>query len=246
VFLLHSGVHGRDVGGHLAMDTTSPRGMTVAVALSSFAVASVALLAARLSKTPFSARLRLGPGSLSTWQTAAVILGACGLGLGLGSLREMAHLDSKTILAVQQSLRAAEVTTLIPLAIAIAIGAPFAEETFFRGYVQTRLRARWGTPVGVTVVAILFGVFHMDPVQGLYAFGIGLYLGWAADMAGSIRPAIGGHLANNTLSLLPAFVGESALRKPTTGEGIVYAVVGFAVMAGAIVFVTRGASSGST
>lgn len=52
--------------------------------------------------------------------------------------------------------------------------------------------------------ALLFGILHMNIVQGCYAFGIGLLLGWVAWRTGSVRASIGVHLV---IKLLLVFRG---------------------------------------
>jgi membrane protease YdiL (CAAX protease family) len=86
----------------------------------------------------------------------------------------------------------------------IALMPGVCEEIFFRGYVQTRLVARWGRWPGIVVSALAFGVIHLDPMQGLFAFVSGLYLGWMAETFGGVRPGVVAHAANNAIFVLSA------------------------------------------
>jgi membrane protease YdiL (CAAX protease family) len=76
------------------------------------------------------------------------------------------------------------------------------EELFFRGYLQTRLVARWGRWTGIALTALAFGLVHMDWVHSTFAFLLGLWLGWMTERAGSIRPAMLVHGANNLLAMV--------------------------------------------
>ena len=54
----------------------------------------------------------------------------------------------------------------------------------------------------VIVQAILFGVMHMNMLQGAGAFLIGLYLGFVAIRTQSIWPCVVAHALNNFLSAM--------------------------------------------
>jgi uncharacterized protein len=77
-----------------------------------------------------------------------------------------------------------------------------AEELLFRGYIQTRLVARWGDMWGVFWTALMFGMSHLDLMQGLYAVAVGCMLGIITVRSGSIVPAMICHAANNLFSTL--------------------------------------------
>jgi membrane protease YdiL (CAAX protease family) len=82
--------------------------------------------------------------------------------------------------------------------------AGVGEELFFRGFLQTRLRQRWGVWPAICVTALAFGILHYDPVHSVMAFGMGVFLGWLVERTGSIRPAIAAHVLNNTAWILAA------------------------------------------
>lgn len=68
---------------------------------------------------------------------------------------------------------------------------PLVEETGFRGLGLTYLR-RAGIPFWAAnlIQAVLFGVFHLNIVQGIYAGILGLVLGYLADHYRSLAPAM--------------------------------------------------------
>lgn len=75
--------------------------------------------------------------------------------------------------------------------------APFAEELVFRGVTLRQARKClpfWGANL---MQAFLFGVFHMNLIQGVYAFALGLILGYICEKSGSIYNAILLHLLFN-------------------------------------------------
>jgi membrane protease YdiL (CAAX protease family) len=61
------------------------------------------------------------------------------------------------------------------LAMALVVGV--FESIFFRGFLQTRLEARFGPVVGVAVAAALYGLYHVGYGMGLSEIGFLLGLG---------------------------------------------------------------------
>lgn len=108
------------------------------------------------------------------------------------------------------SARIFERRTQLEVIIVVAgatLAAPVCEEIFFRGFMQ---RAFAEAPRGIVVTAVVFSAFHMDPVGFLARFELGVLFGLLAWRAGSIWPAIGAHLANNTVSSVLYFLGEKS------------------------------------
>ena len=77
--------------------------------------------------------------------------------------------------------------------------APIAEEIIFRGLIFRY--ARHAIPFWAANIwqALLFGVFHMNLVQGVYAFTIGLFLGWVCHRGRGIKYSIPIHIIFNIL-----------------------------------------------
>ena len=82
---------------------------------------------------------------------------------------------------------------------------PLVEELAFRG-IATTLLLRGGAPfvVANALQALAFGAFHMDPVQGSYAFIMGFVLGYLVRHYGSLFPAV---LAHAVFNLMGTFGG---------------------------------------
>lgn len=126
--------------------------------------------------------------------------------------------------------------SILPTIAAVLI-APFGEELLFRGVVyhyasnmvrdmQDRRRAFYLANV---VQALAFGIFHGNLIQGVYAFGLGLLLGYMRERFGSVWASAAGHIIINGCS---AFLWEPlALCMPDSL--LVYAVaaaVSFSIM----------------
>ncbi len=62
--------------------------------------------------------------------------------------------------------------------IMIAVAAPILEEILFRGVILRALLKKYSPWKAILISALVFGVFHMNPWQFLYATVLGLYLGY--------------------------------------------------------------------
>jgi len=75
--------------------------------------------------------------------------------------------------------------------------AGICEETGFRGYMQVPLEERYGPVAGITIVSILFTVFHLNQAWAgpvlLQIFALGVLFGILAYASGSLIPSIIGH-----------------------------------------------------
>jgi membrane protease YdiL (CAAX protease family) len=188
------------------------------------ALLAVTLVGARILRprgSTSTALLRAGPSRASPLGMVAAAVGMTGLSLACGSLVDLAGLQDEGVMATIALALSGSSPLRMVLAIAsIAVAPAIAEETFFRGLFQTRLRARLGPWLSIVLTAAAFGLFHVDPVQGSLAFVAGIFLGWLAERAGSIRPGIAAHAVNNAFFVvLASFAtpGAQAGRGTTAG-----------------------------
>jgi hypothetical protein len=154
-------------------------------------------------------RLRLVPGRETGDQLAAMIVGTLALGQVLDSATMLAGLGNRGAMAViRRALEGAAGAELFGAVVVIGILAGTAEEVFFRGYMQTRLRERWSPAAAVVVTAVAFGLLHLEWIHVLLALGLGLWLGFITERAGSALPAVAAHVINNMVfTVLTATVG---------------------------------------
>ena len=165
-------------------------------------------LPALLSPVPFARRLRINPTITRWWQDAFLIVAGVALSWALASVITLLRFDRQGALAeLDQTISQMRGTSLLVSILVIGILCPVAEEVLFRGYVQTRLKQRWGPAPAVLVAAALFALLHFDPIHSAFALGLGLILGYATERSQSLWPAIGGHALNNTVSVLSSATG---------------------------------------
>lgn len=86
--------------------------------------------------------------------------------------------------------------------ISIVIIVAIWEEFFFRGFIHNALRNRMGVWGAIIVSSLIFGLFHIIPLQIVGAFLLGLPLAWAYEKTGSLWLIIYMHALNNLLATL--------------------------------------------
>lgn len=84
--------------------------------------------------------------------------------------------------------------------LSVALVAPVFEELLFRGIILDGFLKRYRPTVAIFWSALIFGVAHLDPVQGTAAFFVGLLLGWLFWKTGSLFLCMLMHILNNLLA----------------------------------------------
>lgn len=128
-------------------------------------------------------------------------------------------------------------------AFTISILAPVLEEVMFRGAIQGYMMRRFNNPwVAILAAALVFGVFHLNPVQVVYATLLGIVFGWIYYRTRSLLSVIVGHVLNNTLAtVFMLFFPEEESLEVLAGEsssamGGASEIVAFVVFAALSIF----------
>ena len=96
-----------------------------------------------------------------------------------------------------------------PLALAVSgflvvLAGPFAEEVFFRGFIQSGLVRRWGLVTGLIVSAAIFSIAHASVAILIPIFVAGLLIGWLYHRTGSLWSCVWVHGAQNGVAFFVA------------------------------------------
>lgn len=90
----------------------------------------------------------------------------------------------------------------IPLLLAVSISAPIFEEIIFRGIIFNDFKKALPVWLAIMTQGLLFGLFHGNWIQGVYATLLGIVLGLFYYRYKSIWAVILLHFSYNTISLL--------------------------------------------
>jgi membrane protease YdiL (CAAX protease family) len=181
--------------------------------------------------------LRLGPPS---WR--ALLLGA-GVGLaGIlagGGMQGLArHYLPQRLLEsfdVGRTLLDAGWSRVL-LVVIVSVLPPLCEELAFRAGLQSALLVRRRPWLAITLSALAFAGFHLDPVRFAGVLLLGLFYGWLAWRTGSAWPSMAAHAVNNSTAMLGLLAAgregfaEQAEAVPV-GDAAAVLLVGLAVFA---------------
>ena len=79
------------------------------------------------------------------------------------------------------------------------IVTPIAEEVLFRGVIYNCLRRSMTVKMSIFLSAMIFGMYHMNAVQGIYAFLIGCIIAYAYEYFGDFKVPVAIHMLANIL-----------------------------------------------
>jgi membrane protease YdiL (CAAX protease family) len=105
--------------------------------------------------------------------------------------------------ARELSDKASSAVGWIVLSLIVVVGAPVVEELFFRGLLLRSLQKRGLSDVWSCVIcAAVFAAMHLQPLQFVGLFAIGLVLSAMAVRTGRLGPSICTHAAFNATSVV--------------------------------------------
>jgi phosphoglycolate phosphatase len=109
---------------------------------------------------------------------ALFAMASVGAVLGLNLLLELLQITDKS--AAYQAAREDQYSAVFLVGlICYGLITPVAEEVLFRGILFNTLRRRMPLKLAVVVSALCFGAYHMNTVQGIYGFLMGLLIAYA-------------------------------------------------------------------
>jgi hypothetical protein len=99
------------------------------------------------------------------------------------------------------------VSVRVAIVLFALVGAPVAEEFFFRGFVYPALKQRWGAGWGVLLSSVAFAAMHqhVPTFAPLCVLGVGLAL--AYEWTGSLLAPVAMHVTFNTGTVALIFLG---------------------------------------
>lgn len=89
----------------------------------------------------------------------------------------------------------------------VAVVPPLTEELAIRGVIMQPLR-KYGDAFAIVASAVLFAVLHGNLIQAPFAFIVGLGIGYAVCITGSLWTGVLIHFVNNTYSVITEFMIE--------------------------------------
>lgn len=121
---------------------------------------------------------------------------------------------------------------IILLILSVVVLGPLCEEIVFRGLIYRRARLYTGSRWGAVISSLLFGLYHGNMIQFIYAFLLGLVLCAVYDRCRDLKICIAAHAALNLWTiLLGCGFGVESL-DPSTYSVLLPVTEGIAAVAG--------------
>ena len=140
------------------------------------------------------------------WKYSAGLLMALALSLGLNNLILIGNLSNMSE-SYQATMEAFYSSPLLEQIIVLAVLVPVNEEMVFRGLLYRRLRERGTYMQAALYSALVFGLMHMNLVQMIYGFILGMMLAYLYEKYGSVKAPVAAHIVMNLLSVLATEFG---------------------------------------
>ncbi len=87
--------------------------------------------------------------------------------------------------------------------LSVILFGPIVEELLFRGLIFNEIDKIKGGAAPIILSGLLFGLFHREPVQVVYASILGIILGFVYSKTRSLPLVIFMHMLNNLVATLP-------------------------------------------
>lgn len=141
-------------------------------------------------------------------------------------------MDSYEDLAQNFDLSTASPVLMI---LAVCIVGPIAEELVFRGMIFGKLRRAFSFWPAAIISGIMFGVFHMNIMQGVYASVLGVLLAYVYEKTQTIFGSIFFHIVFNCSSYITDFINRG-IQSVVPNETVYSAgLILFSIVSGVIV-----------
>jgi membrane protease YdiL (CAAX protease family) len=116
------------------------------------------------------------------------------------------------------------------LFLAMVVGAPVAEELFFRGFFQNLLARWWRPSSAILATAVVFTFFHFVPLRFSLVFEMALVMGVLYHRSGSLWLNIVFHAVTNAIAQGFFYAPQSASESLQRGPVFIPATLAWAVL----------------
>lgn len=136
--------------------------------------------------------------SLLLWPIAALLANSCFLALYI-SLLSVLNIAPPDPVPFNTNL---SIMSLAIIGLFVIVIGPLAEELFFRGFIFPAITKRFGLFFGAVGNALVFSLFHIDPVLYLPTFVAGLILTFLYTKTHSLTSSFIAHGTQNCIAFL--------------------------------------------
>ena len=96
------------------------------------------------------------------------------------------------------------------------------EEISMRGVTYLRMKRYWGKNKAILWSAVVFGIYHLNVVQAVYAFVLGIFFAWVYERYQTLWASIAAHMSANLFVIL---LGSSQAVTHALGNMVGYCLI---------------------
>ncbi len=97
---------------------------------------------------------------------------------------------------------------LLIVILSVVLVPSIVEETVFRGFFQSTIEKSLNPTKSIIISSIIFGVFHLNPINLIPLIIIGIYLGFIYYQSNSLIIPILAHFCNNIFAVISIYLGS--------------------------------------
>lgn len=135
------------------------------------------------------------------WKYSMVLIISLAMCFGLNNLITISNL-SVVSEAYEETMKMLYTPPLAIQLLCLGLLIPVCEELVFRGLLFKRLRQQTSFLQAALYSSLVFGLLHVNLVQMLYGFILGMMLSYLYEKFGSVKAPILAHIAMNCFSVL--------------------------------------------
>lgn len=124
---------------------------------------------------------------------------------------------------------------IVLLILSVVVLGPLCEEIVFRGLIYRRIRVYAGSHVGALVSSLLFGLYHGNMIQFIYAFFLGLLVCAIYEKSRNLKVCVAAHAALNLWTIVLAYGFRVETLDPSTYSFLLPVAEGAVAVAGLVV-----------
>lgn len=137
------------------------------------------------------------------FRTEALLVACYSAALALGINILIAYYRLSEMSERYQQVAAGQYSVALPVGLVVfGILTPFTEELLFRGVLYNRMKKYFPQTLAVLLSALVFGCYHGNPVQMIYAFIMGLAMALVYEVYGLLEAPVLFHCTANFLVYL--------------------------------------------
>mgnify|MGYP000200623196 FL=1 len=193
------------------IDTNNPNDGLYNLLLTQLLIAICTYILIKLKKRKYGNLYISNKGLLSdSWKMMIIGFGAAGFGnIIIGVLMNLFKentLVNQSIDIVSNAFSANDTLSIIIQTILVVIVAPITEEILFRGFVFHETKKLYSLTTSVIINGVLFGLYHMNLLQGVNTFFLAMILSLVYYYRRNISDCIIIHASNNLVAILSILI----------------------------------------